>query len=168
MQKLMNLWGYSKNMRHLFTKLLYYLVQKDKKVFVIIGDVSTPDLNRIAKDFPNQFLNFGIMEQAMVSFAAGMSLMGFKVYVYTTTPFVLDRAFEQIKLDVAENKLDVKIVGYADYPEQGPTHAETNDKIAKYLKIKTFYPKSVKGVKEAVLKSYETKGPVFVSLKKLK
>jgi transketolase len=155
-------------MRHVFAKELYELVKKDKKVFVIIGDVSTPDLNRIAKDFPKQFLNFGIMEQSMVSFAAGMSLMGFKVYVYTTTPFVLDRAFEQIKLDVAYNQLDVKIVGYADFPEQGPTHSEANDQIVKYLKMKTFYPKSEKEVKLAVSKSYATREPVFISLKKLK
>ena len=32
------------------------------------------------------------------------------------------RPFEQIKLDINQQKANVKLVGYADYPTLGPTH----------------------------------------------
>ena len=60
--------------------------------------------------------------------ASGMALQGLKPWVYTITPFLIERPFEQIKLDINQQKANVKLVGFADYPTLGPTHAEINAK----------------------------------------
>ena len=45
-------------------------------------------------------------------------------------------AFEQIKLDIDQQKANVKLVGYADYPNLGPTHKGIDaKKLMKLLKI---------------------------------
>ena len=48
--------------------------------------------------------------------------------MYTITPFLIERPFEQIKLDINQQKANVKLVGFADYPTLGPTHSELNAK----------------------------------------
>ena len=70
----------------------------------------------------------------LISAASGMalekldvnSLSKIKPWVYTITPFLIERPFEQIKLDINQQNVNVKLVGFADYPELGPTHAELN------------------------------------------
>ena len=57
-----------------------------------------------------------------------MALEGLKPWVYTITPFLIERPFEQIKLDIDQQNVNVSLVGFADYPTLGPTHSELNDK----------------------------------------
>ena len=57
-----------------------------------------------------------------------MALQGLKPWVYTITPFLIERPFEQIKLDIDQQKSNVKLVGFADYPSLGPSHSELNAK----------------------------------------
>ena len=65
-----------------------------------------------------------------------LALEGLKPWVYTITPFLIERPFEQVKLDINQQKANVNLVGFADYPTLGPTHAEMDaKKIMKLLKI---------------------------------
>ena len=50
-----------------------------------------------------------------------MSLEGLKPWVYTIN-FSIERPFEQIN-DINQQKANVKLVGFADYPKLGP-HSE--------------------------------------------
>ena len=71
----------------------------------------------------------GICEQSLIGTAAGMALEGLKPWVYTITPFLIERPFEQVKLDLDQQKVNVNLVGFApDYPSLGPTHSELNAK----------------------------------------
>ena len=70
----------------------------------------------------------GICEQSIISVASGMALEGLQPWVYTITPFLIERPFEQIKLDIDHQNVNVNLVGYADYPTLGPTHTELNAK----------------------------------------
>ena len=96
-----------------------------------------------------------------------MALQGLKPWVYTITPFLIERPFEQIKLDINQQKANVKLVGFADYPTLGPTHAEINAKKLMKLfgNIKSFYPKDSTETETITKKCYAMKGPTFISLK---
>ena len=85
----------------------------------------------------------GICEQSIIGFSAGLALEGLKPWVYTITPFLIERPFEQIKLDIDQQNVRVNLVGYADYPKQGPTHAELNAKkmMNLFKNIKSYFPK---------------------------
>ena len=46
--------------------------------------------------------------------------------VYSITPFVIERPYEQVKIDIDEQNLPVMLIGYSDYPSHGPTHRPLN------------------------------------------
>lgn len=181
-------------MRKEFGKTIVELAKKDNEVYLITGDIGYGIFDEFRKRFPARFMNFGIREQSMVSFASGMALEGLKPYVYTITPFLIERAFEQIKLDINQQNVNVKLIGYADYPGQGLTHSELDAEILmglvgrsaysktignekglekEFLKrithernIVNYFPKNSIETRNALIESYENKKPTFISLKK--
>jgi transketolase len=154
--------------RREFGKFMAELAEKDEKVILVVGDIGYKIFDEFIEKFPNRFFNFGLCEQSMISAASGMALEGLKPYVYTITPFLIERPFEQVKLDIDQQNVNVKLVGYADYPEQGPTHAEIDgEKLMKLFKnIVSYFPKNSKETKEVLIKSYNSNSPAFISLKK--
>jgi transketolase len=155
-------------MRKIFGKILSELAEKDEKIVLIIGDFGYGVTDEFKSRFPDRFFNFGICEQAMISVAAGMALEGLKPYVYTITPFLIERPFEQIKLDVDIQKANVKLIGYADYPEQGPTHCEIDAEhlMSLFKNIDSYFPKDAAETEKALMQSYRSDRPAFISLKK--
>jgi len=95
-------------------------------------------------------------------------LQGLIPWVYTITPFLIERAFEQIKIDVAAQNANVMLAGYADYPEQGVTHAEIDaPKLMALLpEIRSFFPDTGETLFEALEEMCVDDGPAFISLKK--
>ena len=154
-------------MRRKFGKLIDKLAEKDKKIYLLVGDIGYGIFDDFRKNHPNRFLNLGICEQSLIGVAAGMSLEGLKPWVYTITPFLIERPFEQVKLDIDQQNVNVKLVGFADYPTLGPTHSELNGKkISKIFKnIKSYFPKNTIETEKNILKCYKNKGPNFISLK---
>ena len=154
-------------MRRKFGKLIDKLAKKDKKIYLLVGDIGYGIFDDFRRNHPKRFLNLGICEQSLIGVAAGMSLEGLKPWVYTITPFLIERPFEQVKLDIDQQKANVKLVGFADYPTLGPTHSELDGKkISKLFKnIKSFFPKDTIETEKNVLKCYKNKGPNFISLK---
>jgi transketolase len=154
-------------MRRKFGQLICELAKKDKKVILLVGDIGYAIFDEFRKNFPNRFLNLGICEQSIISVASGMALEGYKPWVYTITPFLIERPFEQVKLDIDQQNVNVKLVGFADYPNLGPTHSEIDaKKLMKLFKnIKSYFPKDSKETEKSVLKAYKKNGPVFISLK---
>jgi transketolase C-terminal domain/subunit len=102
---------------------LYKRAKADPRIHLIIGDVGAVMFAKFRADFPDRFLNVGLCEQSMISLAAGMASEGLRPIVYTITPFLIERAFEQIKLDIDQMKLPVGLIGYSD-DTAGPTHQE--------------------------------------------
>lgn len=155
-------------MRREFGKSLVKLAERDKKIYLLAGDIGYGIFDEFRKKFPDRFLNLGVREQSIISISSGMALEGLKPYVYTITPFLIERPFEQIKLDIDQQNVNVKLVGYADYPKQGPTHAEIDGKwlMGRFENIISYFPKDSEELKKILIESYSNNKPAFISLKK--
>jgi len=155
-------------MRKRFGKIISDLAKKDDKIYLIVGDIGYRVFDDFRKCHPNRFFNLGICEQSMISVAAGMALEGLKPWVYTITPFLIERPFEQIKLDIDQQKANVKLVGFADYPTLGPSHSELNGKkiMQLFKNITAYFPNNSYETQIVTNKCYKKNGPAFISLKK--
>ena len=154
-------------MRRRFGKLINELARKDKKIVLLVGDIGYGIFDDFRKNNPKQFFNMGICEQSLIGVASGMALEGLKPWVYTITPFLIERPFEQVKLDIDQQNVNVKLVGFADYPHLGPTHKELNAKklMSLFKNITSYFPSDSEETVSNVLSSYKKKGPNFISLK---
>lgn len=154
-------------MRRTFGKIISELADRDEKIYVLVGDIGYRVFDEFREKHSDRFINMGVCEQSMISVSAGMALEGIKPWVYTITPFLIERPFEQIKLDIDQQNVNVKLVGYADYPTQGPTHTELNgEKLMQlFSNITSFFPKDGKDTQTMINQAYEKNGPAFVSLK---
>src|SRR5262245_22201925 len=130
-------------MRWTFQLQLYDLAVRDERVVLLWADVGAGLFAKFRADFPSRCLNVGICEQATVSLAAGMADQGLRPVVYSITPFLLERAFEQIKLDVDQQSLPVGLVGHSD-GNNGPTHRELDAPVMVGLcrNIRGHFPKT--------------------------
>jgi len=155
-------------MRRAFAKALNTIAGKDDAVYLLVGDIGYGVFDEFRRRFPERFINMGICEQSMIGVAAGMALEGLKPYVYAITPFLIERPFEQVKLDIDQQNVNVKLVGYADYPGQGPTHAELDATglMALFSNIVSYFPNGSKETEDALEESYASGRPTFISLKK--
>ena len=154
-------------MRRRFGKILNELAHSDDKIFLIVGDIGYRVFDDFRQSHPNRFINLGICEQSLISVASGMAIEGLKPWIYTITPFLIERPFEQIKLDIDQQNANVKLVGFADYPTLGPSHSELNGKelMKLFSNITSHFPKNGDETEIAINKSYEKNGPSFISLK---
>ena len=152
-------------MRWTFQLELHKLMASDERIVLLWGDVGGGLFKQHRRDFPKRVVNVGICEQATVSMAAGMAMEGLRPIVYTITPFLIERAFEQIKLDVAQQNLPVGLVGYSD-GLNGPTHRELDAATLMGLlpNIRGFYPKD-KTVIPPIMQHLELDSPWFLCLK---
>ena len=154
-------------MRRRFGKIISQLAEKDEKIYVIVGDIGYRVFDEFRDKFPNRFINMGICEQSIISVASGMALEGLKPWIYTITPFLIERPFEQIKLDIEQQNVNVNLVGFADYPTLGPTHTEINAKkmMKLFNNIESLFPSDGDETEKMILQAYEREGPSFISLK---
>lgn len=111
------------------------LAADDDSIVMILGDVSVYLFNEFKEKYPDRFYNMGICENTLISVGAGLSSQGFSPFVHTIAPFVTERSYEQIKLDMCYNQFGGNIVscgayfrlcmGRSDAPFlYGPCHTE--------------------------------------------
>lgn len=101
----------------------------EKQVF-LTGDLGFMALEQVREVYGNRFINAGVAEQNMVSLAAGMAKEGFIPWVYSISPFVTLRPYEQIRNDVCQHHLPVKLVGNGGgygYGIMGASHHNLED-----------------------------------------
>jgi len=154
-------------MRKIFGETIVELAIKDKNIILLTGDVEQ-EMVKFKELFPNRFLNVGLCEQSMISMAAGMAAEGLRPVVYSITPFLIERPFEQIKLDIDEHDLPVMLIGNSDYPTHGPTHRPLDaEGLTKLLK-NTFgyFPRTSLEAKKNILDAYLMKKPAIICIRK--
>ena len=158
-------------MRTTFVKTLIELARKDDNIFLLTPDMGYSVLEPFRDEFPERFLNTGIAEQNTIGVAAGLALTGKIVYVYSIIPFVTMRCYEQVRLDLAYNNTNVKLIGIGaglTYGSLGPSHHAVEDiAIMRSIPNMTVLcPGDPIEVAELVKASYATFGPTYIRLGK--
>lgn len=117
-------------MRKQFRDTMIQLAATDDRVVLVFGDISVYLFNEFREKYPDRFFNMGICENTLISAAAGLSSQGFFPFVHSIAPFITDRSFEQIKLDMCYNRFGGNVVSCGasfDYAWDGPTHQTLTD-----------------------------------------
>lgn len=117
-------------MRNLFIKHLIKRSKINKNVILITGDLGYKYFDEFNSLYPDRFINAGIAENNMVNLASGLSLMGKEVYIYSIIPFLTFRSLEQIRNNIANLNLNIKIIGSGggfSYGNQGISHNPIED-----------------------------------------
>ena len=145
--------------------------EKDKNLFFITADHGAWALAGFKKKLKKQYMNIGISEQNMISVAAGMALNGKKIFLFTITPFITQRCFEQIKVDLCFPNLPVTIVGNGSsltYAYHGTSHQAIEDvaMMRSLPNLKILNPCDNVSSKEAVRIAYSSNQPVYIKLDK--
>ena len=154
-----------------FFKELAHFGKKDKNLFFVSADHGAWALADFKKELKNQYMNIGVSEQNMISFAAGMALNGKKIFLFTITPFITQRCLEQIKMDLCFPCLPVTIVGNGSsltYSYHGTSHQAIEDiaMMRSLPNLKILNPCDNVSSREAVKIAYKSKQPVYIKLDK--
>lgn len=99
-------------MRAAYCQALIDEAEKNDNIVVVDADVShSVGTEPFYKEFPNRSINCGIMEAHAIGMSAGMSETGLIPFFHAFGVFATRRAFDQIFLSCAYQKLNVKIIG---------------------------------------------------------
>jgi transketolase subunit B (EC 2.2.1.1) len=103
----------------------------DKDIIVLASDSrGSASTSNFAEKYPKQFVEVGIAEQNLVGIAAGLASVGKKPFITSPACFLTMRSIEQVKLDVAYSRMNVKIVGISggvSYGALGMSHHSLQD-----------------------------------------
>jgi len=161
--------NHNKFQRDVFIDTLFSYAKNNKKILLLSNDQGAIALDNFRKKIPEQYINVGISEQNIIGVAAGLAKEGFNCFVYSIASFIIYRAVEQIKIDLSNMKLPVKIFGVGSgysYAVDGPTHHATEDiGILNLMPNMQIYSPSDNTVTEKIVKNLiNTKLPAYVRL----
>jgi transketolase len=122
-----------------------------------------------AEKFPERFIQCGLQEQNMMSIAAGLAASGKIPFVSTFAVFAACRCFDQVRVSIAQPKLNVKVVathGGITVGEDGASHHAIED-LALYCSLPGFtviVPADAIETVEVVRVAAATEGPFYIRL----
>jgi transketolase len=117
-------------MRDTFVATTTALLDEDPRTAVVLADISGDAFAPAQHRHPDRVINVGIREQLMAGVAGGLALTGLRPYVHSYAPFVIDRAYEQIKLDLGHQDVGAVLVSIGasyDASSEGYTHQSPGD-----------------------------------------
>ncbi len=117
-------------MRDVIFAALFDRMARDPRVFFITADVGINLVEKIRDAYPDRYLNVGIAEANMIGVAAGLCASGYRPVCYTFSQFLIHRAFEQLRDDVALHGYPLVLLGTTtgfDNCQMGPTHHAVDD-----------------------------------------
>jgi len=156
--------------RAVFGLTMLEMAKKYDNLMVLTGDVApSAGLSRFKEQFPNKFIDVGIMEQNIMNIAAGFASEGYKVVVATFAPFMTMRCLEQIRINCGYMNLPITMVGLASglvLGQLGPSHTCIEDigVLRSIPNMTILSPADCVETALAVEAAIEHDGPVYVRL----
>ncbi|MEU6953259.1 transketolase C-terminal domain-containing protein [Streptomyces sp. NPDC045714] len=117
-------------MRDRFISTASRLLDEEPRLAVVLADISADGFAPARRAHPDRVINVGIREQLLVGAGAGMALTGMRPIVHTFASFLVERPFEQVKLDFGHQGVGGILVsagGSYDWPAGGFTHMSPGD-----------------------------------------
>jgi len=119
-------------MRERFYHVVGELLDEDERIAVVTAVISAGHFRQdgTAARHPTRVVDVGIREQLQIGVAAGMALEGFRPIVHTYAPFLVERPYEQIKLDLGHQGVGAILVSIGasyDSAASGRTHQAPED-----------------------------------------
>ncbi len=155
------------NPRNAYGDTLVKLGKKNKKIVVLDADLSKSTKTfKFAEKYPNRFFEMGIAEANMISTAAGLASCGKIPFVSTFAVFATGRVYDQIRMDVAYSKANVKIFathGGISVGKDGASHQMIEDiglmRVLPYMTV--FAPSDATQTEKIVTLMAENTGPMY-------
>lgn len=117
-------------MRDRFAPVVSRLLDEDPRVAVVLAEIGKDGLAEARRRHPDRVINVGIREQLLIGAGAGLALTGLRPIVHTFASFLVERPFEQVKLDLGHQDVGAVLVSAAasfDWPAGGYTHMAPGD-----------------------------------------
>ncbi len=117
-------------MRERFTAVVSRLLDEDPRLAVVLAVISADRFKEAAGAHPDRVIDVGIREQLLVGATGGLALAGMRPIAHTFASFLVERPFEQVKLDLGHQGLGAVLVSAAgsyDIAAGGRTHQAPGD-----------------------------------------
>src|SRR6059058_6511821 len=92
-------------MRERFYDVAREALDDDDRIAVVTAQIGADAIG----EHPRHF-DVGIREQLMIGVAAGLALEGYRPVAHSYTPFLVERPYEQIKLDLGHQDVGAILV----------------------------------------------------------
>lgn len=156
-------------MRERFAAVTSRLLDEDPRLAVVLAVITGDSFADAGRRHPDRVIDLGIREQLLISTAGGLALAGLRPVAHTFASFLVERPFEQIKLDL--NHMDVGAVLVSagasyDMSAGGRTHQSPGDvALLDTLPGWTVHVPGHPDEAEALLRqAYQADGRVYVRL----
>jgi transketolase len=113
-----------------YGRALLALAEADPRIVCLGADLTGPTETDLFRDrLPDRFFNLGVAEANLMCVASGMARTGDIPFVNTFGVFASRRSFDQVTLQIAYPRANVKLVGFMPglTSPGGPTHQATDD-----------------------------------------
>ena len=158
-----------KTMRQQLTATITDLEHKDERVIALLNDIGVYAFRFLKEEYPNRVHNLGIMEQASIGIAAGLSMVGYVPFFHTIAPFIVERGYEQLKDDFGYQNINGNFVSVGasfDYSGLGMTHYCPGDvgALMQIPNMQIVLPGTAEEEDSLIKESYDNGSPTYFRL----
>ncbi|THA56868.1 transketolase family protein [Streptomyces sp. A1136] len=117
-------------MRERFITVTSEMLDEDPRLALVLAEITMDGFRPAQRRHPDRVINVGIREQLLLGVGGGLALTGLRPVMHTFASFLVERPFEQVKLDFGHQGTGGVLVSASasyDWPAGGFTHMAPGD-----------------------------------------